>query len=332
MFVKFPSIGSLASVVKTAQHMKDIDVEVPPVRYRGKIKLHGTNAGVTIDSEGNVFAQSRSQLLTAGENDNAGFAAWVKENETYWSSCKTDKSLLTIFGEWCGSGIQRGVAISNLNRKIFAVFAAQLDGEVIVNPSYINHLLYGSHEDVFVLPEVNRDCFFVDFSDRETLVNISEKTTALVEKVEACDPWVKNTFEIEGIGEGLVYYPVTMTKTLGIPIDDFRNFVFKAKGEKHRVVKTKKAVEIDVETLATIDAFVGSVVTDARLEQAVDEGASGSFDKKMIGKFLGWICSDIKKDVDNGLTNLPNDVEWKSINQAISKVAREWFIRKADEI
>lgn len=66
-------------------------------------KVDGTNACVVIDEDGNVGAQSRTQLITP-ENDNHGFAQW----------CEANKHNLTAlgpghhFGEWWGKGINRG--------------------------------------------------------------------------------------------------------------------------------------------------------------------------------------------------------------------------------
>ena len=39
-----------------------------------------------------------------------------------FSRLKSDRHL-TIFGEWCGSNIQKGLAISEIERKVLAVFA-----------------------------------------------------------------------------------------------------------------------------------------------------------------------------------------------------------------
>jgi hypothetical protein len=66
-------------------------------------KIDGTNAQVYITEDGQLFAGSRKRWLTP-EADNFGFAAWCRDNKD---------ELLTLgpgrhFGEWWGSGIQRG--------------------------------------------------------------------------------------------------------------------------------------------------------------------------------------------------------------------------------
>jgi hypothetical protein len=79
-------------------------------------KLDGTNAQVFISEEGIIYAGSRNRWLTL-ENDNYGFARWVEENKT---------SLLALgpgrhYGEWWGSGIQRGYGLEK-GEKRFSLF------------------------------------------------------------------------------------------------------------------------------------------------------------------------------------------------------------------
>jgi hypothetical protein len=77
-------------------------------------KLDGTNAQVLVDDEGGVFAGSRNRWITP-EADNFGFARWVQDHAD-------DLRLLGPghhYGEWYGSGIQRGYG---LKTKHFALF------------------------------------------------------------------------------------------------------------------------------------------------------------------------------------------------------------------
>lgn len=66
-------------------------------------KIDGTNAQVHITEDGRLFAGSRTRWITPAA-DNFGFAAWVQAHRD---------ELLALgpgshFGEWWGSGIQRG--------------------------------------------------------------------------------------------------------------------------------------------------------------------------------------------------------------------------------
>jgi len=77
-------------------------------------KIDGTNASVIIDEDGNIGAASRKRLITP-ENDNAGFAAWVRDYKSQLLELGPGRH----FGEWWGSGIQRRYG---LNEKRFSLF------------------------------------------------------------------------------------------------------------------------------------------------------------------------------------------------------------------
>lgn len=65
-------------------------------------KLDGTNAQILIDEDGTIQAASRKRLITP-EDDNFGFAAWVKENADELRGLGPGRH----FGEWWGAGIGR---------------------------------------------------------------------------------------------------------------------------------------------------------------------------------------------------------------------------------
>ena len=95
-FIPFPKIARLASTCTVTE------------------KIDGTNACVVVTEDGEVYAQSRSKIITPAD-DNYGFALWCQEH--------TDE-LLTLgvghhFGEWWGLGIQRRY---NQDRKRFSLF------------------------------------------------------------------------------------------------------------------------------------------------------------------------------------------------------------------
>lgn len=81
-------------------------------------KIDGSNAQLLITEDGDLFAGSRNRWLTPGANDNFGFAAWV------FSRPDELVSALGVgrhYGEWYGSGIQRGYGLLNGERR-FALF------------------------------------------------------------------------------------------------------------------------------------------------------------------------------------------------------------------
>jgi len=81
-------------------------------------KIDGTNAQIFISDEGIMLVGSRTRWITP-QSDNHGFARWVEANR---------EELLKLgpgqhFGEWWGSGIQRGYGLKN-GEKRFSLFNA----------------------------------------------------------------------------------------------------------------------------------------------------------------------------------------------------------------
>lgn len=80
-------------------------------------KIDGTNAQVHVLEDGTVLAGSRNRYVTP-EADNFGFARWVQEHE---DELRTGLGIGRHFGEWWGSGIQRGYGLPK-GEKRFSLF------------------------------------------------------------------------------------------------------------------------------------------------------------------------------------------------------------------
>lgn len=79
-------------------------------------KIDGTNAQIYIGEDGEFLTGSRTRWITP-ENDNYGFSRWAHDH-------KDELMLLgpgRHFGEWWGSGIQRGYGLQN-GEKRFSLF------------------------------------------------------------------------------------------------------------------------------------------------------------------------------------------------------------------
>lgn len=103
--------------------MTDIDFEpfpkIPRLN-RGMLiseKIDGTNAAVIIAEDGRVAAQSRNRLITP-DADNYGFARWAYENA---GALADTLGPGRHFGEWWGSGIQRGYGLTGGDKR-FSLF------------------------------------------------------------------------------------------------------------------------------------------------------------------------------------------------------------------
>lgn len=247
--IKFPSIEQFRHVihhVKThAQYagkdengdaIYDQSKPIPTLKFRGTIKLHGANAGIVYDClNDEITYQSRERELSL-TSDNAGFMLAQKQNEELWrgyfksiieddtnsEEFKIEK--IAIFGEWCGSGIQKGVAINQLP-KMFVIFAAKIiwaDGFTAwsrYEDSTTDDVGIPNVYDINDFPTFEIE---VDFNHPELAQN---KMIEITEEVEKECP-VGKAFGISGIGEGVVWTCVS---------DGWNDSGtwFKVKGEAH---------------------------------------------------------------------------------------------------
>jgi hypothetical protein len=315
------SIELLHNVVRTLNFLNERDgAPLPSVRYRAKVKVHGTNCAVQVRSEG-VYAQSRTEMLTLPSGDRKGFARWVADHTDYWKAIQPGT---TVFGEWCGPGVEKGMAISKLGRKVFAVFAIQTgygeNAHIEYDPDQIAEMLPVDHPDVFIVPWLPFT-FRVDYSDKEQMARAVGTINRAVHEIEQEDPWVQATFGISGLGEGLVAYPVEDHKVS--TAEAMALLMFKAKGEKHRTAGARKAAQVNPEVVASVGEFVTLMVTEARLNQGVAEACGGELEMRHTGKFLQWVAADVQKESVAELEAA--GLTWKQVLKAVQTRAREWY-------
>lgn len=79
-------------------------------------KIDGTNAQILITEDGGFFTGSRNRWITP-ENDNYGFSRWAYEHQEELMELGVGRH----FGEWWGSGIQRGYGLEK-GEKRFSLF------------------------------------------------------------------------------------------------------------------------------------------------------------------------------------------------------------------
>src|SRR3990167_7674265 len=79
-------------------------------------KIDGTNAQLLITESGEMLIGSRTRWITA-QDDNRGFARWVEGNKQELLKLGAGRH----FGEWWGSGIQRGYGLQK-GEKRFSLF------------------------------------------------------------------------------------------------------------------------------------------------------------------------------------------------------------------
>lgn len=336
-FSSFTDIGVYRNVIREITNRlrykgKDEDgnpiydpcLVLPTVKFVGTVKLHGTNSGVSMQGD-EVWAQSRKRVITV-EKDNHGFAQFVKYHDESFRKLLndikqkydvTDDQIVTVFGEWCGKSIQRGVAISELD-KMFVTFAVKIlskteDGGYEGKYYPCDDVMRFPDEKIYNIMDYPTFEIDIDFSNPGESQN---KIVELVEKVENECP-VAKAFGVSGIGEGLVF----------TGWHEGERYVFKAKGEKHSVTKVKKLAKVDPEVLKNIDEFVEYAATPNRFEQAITEVfGEEPLDIRKTGEYLKWVNRDIVKEESDTLE--ANGLTMKQVAKSVSHKAKEYLMQK----
>jgi len=332
--MSFPSIEQFRHVIQTVRYhawyvgkddlgnaIYDESRPVPTLHARGTVKLHGTNAGVSLQ-DGVLKVFSRKQEVRVGA-DNAGFAFHVSKHEEAFKSLfdRFDDEVM-IRGEWCGPGIMKGTAINQLDEKLFVIFAISRgegdDREWLDITKFAD--LSVPEARIFSIASFGTWEIEIDFADpAKAGVELERITNA----VEAECP-VGKFFGVSGIGEGIVW-------VIDEPAFLSSKFWFKVKGEKHKVSGTKKVVEIDPEVAASIEEFVSTTVSEQRLQQGLEvlKTDGVNLDQAATGSYIQWVVKDVlKEEADrlevSGLTK-------KDVGGALSKAARTFWFQHLNE-
>lgn len=338
--IKFPSVEQFRTAIKNVSDTArwagrdgngdpifNRDLPLPKIKYRGSAKGHGTNASVVLDTETNELTyQSRERVLSLTQ-DNAGFMLWAMSKEAIFrdifSSLPKAKKVI-IYGEWAGQGIQKGVAISQVP-KFFAIFAIKLR-----NSDEDSRWLDIEHYGFLTRPE---DRIFNVFEFGKWEIEIDFNVPSLVqndlirmtEEVEAECP-IGKYFGVSGIGEGIVFTPdpsETQWWALG------SRAWHKTKGALHSVSKVKTLVPVDVEAVKALSEFIESVVTEARLEQGIQNLVNEQLlplEMTSLGPFLRWVYNDIMKEEMDII--VASQFDPKKLGSPIANKARPWYINR----
>lgn len=325
-FQRYPSIGQYRNIVKavilSAQYVKteedgtviiNRNAKLPTIKFTGTVKCHGTNAGVTYCKD-KIYPQKRTGNCSV-DKDNMGFAFFVKQREEWFTTMlkSLGGEVCTIYGEFCGGNIQKSVAINGLP-KMFIIFGLKIDDEWYS----LDHVTGELPEDVYIVDVFKTFEIDIDFNKAGEYNNQLSELTNDVEK--ECP--VGKQFGVSGVGEGLVWTGWYKNQRLQ----------FKVKGDKHSTSKVKKLASVDVEKLKSIREFTEYVVTENRLNQAIEqvftiENIEPTI--KGMGSLIRWVFNDIIKEELDTLAD--NHLEPKDIGSGISHKVRPWFQNYLDE-
>jgi len=313
--IKYSSIGQYRNLVKDVQYA--YQEALPKLKMTGTVKVHGTNASVVICPDLSQYPQSRNNILTI-ENDNAGFATWHHGKRSAFadlasaidSVCGIEQDdTIVIYGEWAGKGVQKGVAVSEVDKffYVFGVKVIDIDG----TDSWLDDYPSMKHgDDIIDARDIWTKEIVIDFGVPEKSQN---ELIDITMAVEAECP-VGKYFGVSGVGEGVVWEHIT---------DEGVRFSCKVKGEKHSSSKVKKLASVNVEKMNSIDAFVNYAVTENRLKQGFLEVCNNEPDRGLLGKFIKWVSSDVAKEESDTLS--ASGLTMKDVGGTLSKRARNWF-------
>lgn len=130
----YPSIGDLKNLRRELPYVFPDNLPANPIlRYVGTIKAHGFNSSIISRPGKPLMYQSRHIVL----HDDAqlrGFVRFCREREPLINSCfagqdpKRSDSILSLYGEWCGFSVHKGVGIAKQD-PFWVVFAARVGAD-----------------------------------------------------------------------------------------------------------------------------------------------------------------------------------------------------------
>jgi len=348
--ISFPSIDQFKTVVSNINRkhnfvgldengdaIYDPSKPKPKLKFKGTVKLHGTNFGVCYNDISGLWAQSRENIITP-QSDNAASAFFVESNKEVFLdlfnqvkerlNLDLTQNTISIYGEWAGKGIQKSIAISNIDKSMF-IFGVKItphiktEEELKDNPAYwVDSSYLRNHEHkIYNIEDYETYEIEIDFNYPQLAQNKIIEMTIAVE--DECP--VGKAFGFEGIGEGIVFSYMTETGEV---------YRFKSKGEKHSKaskVTTLKPVD-DAKVNKIIDT-VNKVTPDWRLEQMLDKTFDlmngGTIDIKRMGEFIRNVVNDVIKEESDVIAEA--GLEPKDINAKVSERCRNYFFVKQNE-
>ena len=345
--IKFPSIEQFRTIVSNinrnynfvgldekGEAIYDTSLPKPIITFKGTVKLHGTNAGVSFNAKSGIWSQSRENIITP-EKDNAGFALFIHSHEVELMRMFHDiainnnidmhKNTITIYGEWCGGSIQKGVGICNLPKSFF-IFGIKITPHISneeelkentaywVNSSYLRNI----DKNIYNIEDYTTYSIDIDFNMPQLVQNELSELTISVEN--EC-PVAKAFGFPNTIGEGIVW------------IADFKDNIyrFKCKGELHAgksKVKTIKKVDDEKikKTLEMAEKVTPTWRLSQMLESACDFMNGGTLERNKLGEYIKLVMKDImKEDLD---LIIESGLEPKDISKYVSEISKRYFFEQ----
>ena len=344
--IKYPKIGQLKDVVHEIRRRASFDgldeqgqpkykpaYNLPTLTFEGTVKLHGSNSSVVIGKD-EIRFQSRNKVITP-ENDNYGFARWASDID--WRKVISnvnydgDNELIILYGEWCGQGVQSGVAISEMKTR-FVIFSIRVidinkykndeeseSGSEWLRSKDIKKLITKDLDSVDIINSVDTWEIDIDFNQPQLLQNELIEITA---KVESQCPYGK-AYGFKGIGEGVVYKCMS---------PEFRSLMFKVKGEKHSKSKVKVLNKVDLDAMVAANALATEIMTVERMNGGIEYIKEQGLDinRRNLGPYLKYLVSDTIAEEKIKIEE--SGIDTKSLGKPLSEIAKNYFLQLETEI
>jgi hypothetical protein len=342
----FPKISGkhadfIANIYYVRENSPNFPKDATEIPLVGTVKLHGAHNDIVIHADNRIQLQSRNVPNLGLGHDSYDFAKRMLPLQPEILTLKEqiqarfkernpgveieDEHPLIIAGEWIGPGVQKGVAISELPKRLFIIISISINGRWQPDDSYADI----SHPEVGIY-HVSRGGIFKHSvllgSEAEMEASLAA-LQPLADAVEKECPFAK-TFGITGQGEGIVFKP-----TMGRLGEDARLWL-KVKGPLAmggglRIPKLK--MEVGVEQLELAITFAEAAVTESRLEQGWDylRETGVEREKKGVGPFLRWLNGDIEVEEKREIEDL--GVDKGLLNKQVVYIGRAWYFKRVEE-
>ncbi|KAL8708282.1 MAG: hypothetical protein Q9225_007627 [Loekoesia sp. 1 TL-2023] len=328
----FPKIGKLSDFI---HRFKKLAPETRIIPLAGSVKLHGAHADWVISSDDAIRVQSRNLLELSSCNDIYGLFAFTTPLHTAITRLRDDilrrfteldpqepidsDCSVIISGEWCGQGIQKGVAISQLP-KHFVIFSICINGVWVDEKEYAD--ICNEADGIHNIGKV--PCYRFDFNLDD--IECSELAVqAFVNAVEQTCPYGLAR-GVEGPGEGIVW------KAIGYERDP--EMWFKYKAESHAVSHSAKlpVTALAPENREREDNFATAVVTERRLQQGWEylREMGVTRDKAATGRFVAWVTNDVL--TEEGEEMARKKISKGKLRPSIKSIAGAWYKKRLSEI
>lgn len=274
-FYRFPKIRQAKDVLKSIDKgFRDQE----SVELEATVKLHGCCVAIVKHGpDEEITYQSRNQTLTL-ESDHINFAKSMTNNALavrhvlgHIEQIAGDQLVypITVFGEWCGRGVQHNVALSRIDLTLVILKIAF--GE---DMKWQNMHLYSTVAAPPLIRNIHEiPCLRFTWK-RGQHATLQQEIKTVVDEIDRECPFTRELFGILGAGEGLVIQPKDT--------QDAR-YWFKCKGDAHKV----RPPPVDDADLPLLEH-----VTYERIQGALEALGITDVYQKFRG-VVNWVIEDI---------------------------------------